>query len=108
MEESTCEEARALPSLQSVVKEVVDTSLLRQQLNAKPTISGSHSSGFVHVAQTYQFSSPPIQLPASGSSTLIESLSVPEPENLQVANTLVDASKTCFLIQVVNPSPRDV
>lgn len=55
-----------------------------------------------------QFSSPPIQWPASGSSTLIESLSVPEPENLQVANTLVDASKTCFLIQVVNPFPRDV
>ena len=27
---------------------------------------------------------------------------------MHVANTLVDGSKTCFLIQVVNPTPKDV
>jgi len=39
---------------------------------------------------------------------MVEPLSVPVPGNMQVANTLVNASKMCFHIQVVNPTYRDV
>ena len=46
--------------------------------------------------------------PACGPNALVEPLSVPVPGNLQLANTLVDASKTCFLIQVANPFQNDV
>lgn len=46
--------------------------------------------------------------PACGPNALVEPLSVPVPENIQVANTMVNGSKTCFLVQVVNPSPKVV
>ena len=46
--------------------------------------------------------------PACGPNALVEPLSVPVPGNLQLANTLVDTSKMCFMIQVVNPSQKDV
>ena len=45
---------------------------------------------------------------ACGPNALVEPLSVPVPGNLQLGNTLVDTSKTCFLIQVANPSQKDV
>jgi len=37
---------------------------------------------------------------------MVEPLSVPVPGNIQVANTLVNASKTCFHIQEVNPTSK--
>jgi len=40
--------------------------------------------------------------PACGPTAMVEPLSVPVPGNIQVANTLVNASKMCFHIQVVN------
>ena len=45
---------------------------------------------------------------ACGPNALVEPLRVPVPGNLQLANTLVDASKTCFLIQVANPSQKQL
>ena len=45
--------------------------------------------------------------PACGPAAMVEPLSVPVQGNIQVANTLVNASKTCFHIQVVNPTSRD-
>ena len=46
--------------------------------------------------------------PACGPAAMVEPLSMQVQENIQVANTLVNASKTCFHIQVVNPTSRDV
>ena len=90
-------------------------ALLRQQPNAESRTSGNPVSGFVRVAGTYpvlvpsnSVASVAVTGPACGPSALVEPLNVPVPGNLQVAHTLVDASKTCFLIQVANSSPRDV
>lgn len=90
-------------------------AVLRRQPNAESRTSGNPVSGFVRVAGTYpvlvpsnSVASVAVTGPACGPSALVEPLNVPVPGNLQVANTLVDASKTCFLIQVANPYPRDV
>ena len=90
-------------------------ALLQQRPNAEPRTSGESNSGFVRVAGMYPILVPSNSVasvavtgPACGPNALVEPLSVPVPGNIQVANTLVDASKTCFLIQVVNPSPKDV
>ena len=90
-------------------------ALLQQRPNAEPRTSGEPNSGFVRVAGMYPILVPSNSVaivavtgPACGPNALVEPLSVPVPGNIQVANTLVDASKTYFLIQVVNPSPKDV
>ena len=90
-------------------------ALLQQQPDAKTRSSENSASGFVRVAGMYPVLVPPNSVanvavtgPACGPNSLVEPPSVPVPGNIQVANTLVDASKTCFLIQVVNPSPKDV
>ena len=90
-------------------------ALLQQRPNAEPRTSENPSSGFVRVAGMYpvlvpsnSVASVAVTGPACGSNALVEPLSVPVPGNLQLANTLVDASKTCFLIQVANPSQKDV
>jgi len=46
--------------------------------------------------------------PAYGPNAMVEPLSTPVQGNIQVANTLVKASKMCFHIQVVSPTSRDV
>ena len=46
--------------------------------------------------------------PACGPTAMVEPLSVPVQGNIQITNTLVNASKTCFHIQVVNPTSRNV
>ena len=43
-----------------------------------------------------------------GSCALVEPLRGPLPGNLIIANTLVDASRTCFSIQVANPTSKDI
>ena len=90
-------------------------ALLQQRPNAEPRTSENPSSGFVRVAGMYpvlvpsnSVASVAVTGPACGPNALVEPLSVPVPGNLQLANTLVDASKTCFLIQVANPSQKDV
>ena len=88
-------------------------ALLQQRPNAEPRTSENPSSGFVRVAGMYpvlvpsnSVASVAVTGPACGSNALVEPLSVPVPGNLQLANTLVDASKMCFMIQVANPSKR--
>ena len=90
-------------------------ALLQQRPNAEPRTSENPSSGFVRVAGMYpvlvpsnSVASVAVTGPACGPNTLVEPLSVPVPGNLQLANTLVNASKTCFLIQVANPFQKDV
>ena len=56
-------------------------ALLQQRTSSESRTSGPCTSGFVHVAGSYP---------------------------VHVTNTLVNASKTCFHIQVVNPTSRDV
>lgn len=46
--------------------------------------------------------------PACGPNALVEPLNVPIHGHLQVANTFVRATKTCFMIQVINPTTRDI
>ena len=46
--------------------------------------------------------------PACGPTAMVEPLSVLIQGNIQVTNTLVNASKMCYHIQVVNPTSRDV
>lgn len=46
--------------------------------------------------------------PACGNSAMVEPLTVPIQGNIQITNTLVNASKMCFHIQVVNPTSGDV
>ena len=89
--------------------------LLQQKTRAKRRDSETSTSGFVRVARKYAVLVPPNSVaskavtgPACGANALVEPLSVPVPGNIQVANTLVDGSKTCFLIQVVTPTPKDV
>lgn len=45
---------------------------------------------------------------AYGSDALVEALTTPLQGGLQVASTLVDASKSCYIIQVANPTGREV
>ena len=85
-------------------------ALLCQQPNTEARIPGSPFSGFVRVIRAYPVRAPSNSVtsvvvtgPACSSNALVEPLSVPVPGNLQVANTLVDASKTCFLIDHVLP-----
>ena len=59
--------------------------------------------GFVRVARTYPVMIPPSSVGsvavtgiACGPTAMVEPLSVPVPGNIRVANTLVNASKTCF------------
>ena len=89
--------------------------LLQQKTHVKPRNSETSTSGFVRVAGKYPVLVPPNSVasiavtgPACGPNALVEPISVPVPGNIQVANTLVDGSKTCSLIQVVNPTPKDV
>ena len=90
-------------------------NLLQHGTNPEPRTSGTCTSGFVRVAGKYPVLVPPNSVtsiavtgPACGPNALVEPLGVPVPGNIQVANTLVNGSKTCFLIQVVNPSLKDV
>ena len=87
-------------------------ALLQQRPNAEPRNS---EKGFVRVAGMYpvlvpsnSVASVAVTGPACGPNALVKLLSVPVPGYLQLANTLVDASKTCFLIQAANPSQKDV
>ena len=89
--------------------------LLQQKTHVKTRNSETPTSGFVRVAGKYPVLVPPNSVasiavtgPACGPNALVEPLSVPVPGNIQVASTLVDGSKTCFLIQVVNSTPKDV
>ena len=45
--------------------------------------------------------------PACGERAIVEPLSVAIEGNLQVANILVNATKTCYTIQVANPTSKD-
>jgi len=90
-------------------------ALLQQRTNGEPRKSETCTSGCVRVAGSYPVMIPPNSVssvavtgPACGPTAMVEPLSVPVPGNIQVANTLVNASKTCFHIQVVNPTSRDV
>ena len=80
-------------------------SLLQQRPPANPRMTEIPTSGFKRVAGKHPVHIPPYSVarvavtgPACGCNALVEPLSVPVPGNVQVANTLVDASKTCFLI----------
>lgn len=91
------------------------SALLQQRTHSEPKSSGPPTSGFVRVAGSYPVMIPASSVasiavtgPACGPAALVEPLSVPVQGNIQVANTLVNASKTCFHIQVVNPASRDV
>ena len=73
-------------------------------------MSGPCTCGFVCVAGSYPVMIPANSVasiavtgPACGPAAMVELLSVPVQGNIQVANTLVNASKTCFHIQVEKP-----
>jgi len=90
-------------------------ALPQQRTNSEPRKTETCTSGFVRGAGSYPVMIPPNSVssvavtgPACGPTAMIEPLSVPVPGNIQVANTLINASKTCFHIQVVNPTSRDV
>ena len=75
----------------------------------------SRTTGFIRVAGTMNLRAPsnsvvsvPVTGPACGSDALVEGLRVGVPGNLQVANTLVDATKTTFAVQVANHTTKDV
>ena len=89
------------------------SELLQKMTDVKPRTSESSTSGFIQVAGKYPVVVPPnlvasiaVTGTACGPNALAEPFSV--PGNIRVANTLVDSFKTCFLIQVVNPSLKDV
>ena len=72
------------------------------------------ASGFVRVAGTDAVWIPPnmvcdvlVSGPACGERAIVEPLSVAIEGNLQVANILVNATKTCYTIQVANPTSKD-
>lgn len=46
--------------------------------------------------------------PACGSNVLADPLGTTGLGNIQVTNTLVEASKTCCQVQVMNPSLREL
>lgn len=78
-------------------------------------MSGTCTSGFLHVAGCYRVMIAPnsgasvaVTGPACGPTAMVEPLSVLVQGNIQVTNTLVNASKMCYHIQVVNPTSRDV
>ena len=90
-------------------------ALLQQRTDSEPRTSGPCTSGFVRVAGSYPVMIPASSVasiavtgPACGPAAMVEPLSVPVQGNIQVANTLVNASKTCFHIQLVNPTSKDV
>ena len=46
--------------------------------------------------------------PACGTNAVVEPLSNPLKGRLQVATTLVDTSRSCFVIQLINPTDKGV
>lgn len=105
-----------MDSLQTVLAQIPKFGdLLPQKTQVKPRNSKTSSSGFIRVDGKYAVLVPPNSVastavtgPACGPNALVEPLSVPVPRNIQVANDLVDGSKMCLLIQVVNPTPKNV
>ena len=87
-------------------------ALLQQRPDGEPRTSENPSKGVVGiypvVVPSNSVTSVAVTGPACGPNALVEPLSVPVPGNLQLANTLVDASKMCFMIQVENSSKKDV
>ena len=46
--------------------------------------------------------------PACGTNAVVEPLGTPLKGRLQVETTLVDASRSCFTIQLINPTNQGV
>ena len=90
-------------------------ALLQQRTHSEPRTSETCTSGFVRIAGSYPVMISPNSVasvavtgPVCGPTAMVKPLSVPVPGNIQVAKTLVNASETCFHIQVVNLTARDV
>jgi len=85
-------------------------AMLQQRTDSKPRMSEKVGTfGFFPIAGSYLVVIPPISVAsvavsgsACGPTAKVKPLSVPVPGNIQVANTLVSASKMCFNIKVVN------
>ena len=45
---------------------------------------------------------------ACGAKAVVEPLTTPLKGGLRVVTTLVDASKSCFTVQLINPTSRGV
>lgn len=114
---STVEQRRSAPGL-------LGTNVLARiprfaEMMAVPAGGGGNSlgcrSGFARVAGMREQLVPsgsvvsvPVTGPACRVSALVEGLTTGVPGNLQLANTLVDATKTCYLIQVKNHTTKEM
>jgi hypothetical protein len=83
----------------------------KELLNKQPKIR----TGFAKVAGSNSVWVPPFSEtdvlatgPVWGCSAVVEPLAVPIKGNLTVANTLVDTSRTCFVVKVANQTTKDV
>ena len=91
------------------------SNLLRKEESKVGVSKKKGRCGFVRVAgketvlvPSYSVADIAVTGPACGINALVEPLNVPIHGHLQVANTFVRATKTCFEIQVINPTSRDI
>ncbi|KAK3726383.1 hypothetical protein QZH41_005098 [Actinostola sp. cb2023] len=89
--------------------------LLNSRRETMNTVYESKKTGFVKVAgsscicvPSYSVTDVTVTGPKCGPNSLVEPLGVPVAGSLQVANTLVKATRTCYAIQVSNHTSKDV
>ena len=100
---ATSQQRKDVPGLPVLAQIPKFGALLQQRTDSEPWTSGPYTSGFVRIAGSYPTMIPTRSVAsiavtgsACGPAGIVEPLSVPVQGNIQIANTLVNASQDVF------------